>query len=233
MPFIRRPLRNLTAILIAVFLASAVGFSAASLNGIVTAKIGAWTIPGSTGAPTVVTWTGFTGSNNTRLSGANLEGGGSWVADIGTWTIQSNQAATNSVSLANMSVDVGSNSASAWATLTFGATARAGVMALDNGGVAIYALYSKGSGGTIQLYKYSGGQVLLATVTGVGTPTSAVMGLDATTNVMRVSWNGAVVLSYTLTASEVGTFKTGTNHRFGIIADSDSLTRFDNFHVDV
>lgn len=218
--------------MLAAVVATGIPAFAASLNGLTAAPLGAWNVPGGTGAPTVLTWASFTFPNNTNLDGAALDGGGTWIADIGTWRVQANEARVNKTSLANISVDVGTNSASVSATLTFGPSARAGVMALDNGGVAFYALYSKTGGGTIQLYKYSGGQVLRASTSGIGTPASAAMRLDARTNDLTVSWNGSVVLSYTLTGPEIGAFKSGTNTRFGIIADNDNLTRFDDFHVD-
>ena len=228
----RRTLRNLAAILIAVFVALSVGVSAATLNGVAAAKIGAWNIPGTTGAPNVLAWANFNGTTGTNLNGQALNGGGTWSADIGTWTIQTNTAAASNTALANLVTSAGTNSASVFVTLTIGASARAGVLALDNTANAVYALYSKGAGGTVQLYKYNGGPTLLATVTGIGTPASAIMKLDATTSTLKVSWNGAVVLSYTLTAAENAVFKTGTNLRYGIIADNDAVTRFDDFHVD-
>jgi hypothetical protein len=229
---VRQTLRTFTAISVAVIVALAVGVSAASLNGVAAAKLGAWNVPGTTSAPTVLAWANFNGTTGTNLNGQALNGGGTWTADIGTWTIQGNAAAAASTALANLVTSAGTNSASVLSTMTFGATARAGVLALDNSANAVYALYSKTAGGTVQLYKYNGGATLLATVTGVGTPTSAVMKLDATTSTLKVSWNGTVVLSYTLSAAEITVFKTGTNLRYGIIADSDSLTRFDDFHVD-
>ncbi len=229
---VSRVLRNLMVSLLALVVALTLAVSAATLNGVVTAKLGSWNVPGTSGAPAVLAWTDFTGTTGTTLNGRALNHGGTWAADIGTWTIQANTAAASNTAIANLVVSAGTNSASVLTTLITGATARAGVLALDNSANALYALYSKGSGGTIQLYKYTTGATLLATATGVGTPTSGIIKLDATTSTIKISWNGTVVLSYALTAAEVATFKTATNLRYGIIADSDSVTRFDDFHVD-
>ena len=165
--------------------------------------LGAWVIPGGTGAPNVITWANFTGANGTNLNGRPLNGPGNWIVDTGVWTIQTNNTVSTNVAIANVDVNVGTQNAATLATLTIGATANSGLVALDNGTVAVYFLYSKAAGGTIRLYKYSGGPVVLGTVTGVGTPASATMKLDATTTTMRVSFNGVLVLSYTLTAAEI------------------------------
>lgn len=194
--------------------------------------LGAWVIPGGTGAPNVITWANFNGVTGTNLSGKALNGPGTWTVDGGIWTIQANNAASTNVAIANVDVNVGTQNAASLATLTLGASANSGLVALDNGTVAVYVLYSKAAGGTITLYKYSGGPVVLGTVAGVGSPASAVMKLDATTTTMKVSFAGALVLSYPLTAAEIATLKTAANNRFGLIANNDAVTRFDDFHVD-
>lgn len=209
-----------------------VGASAASLNGANPAKLGGWTYPQTIAAPTVLAWANFVGTNGTNLNGRALNAGGNWIADIGTWTIQSNTAAASNVAIANLGVATTTPSASVTATLTIGASANAGVLANDNGTVALYALYSRAGGGTIKLYKYSGGATVLATATGVGTPGSGTLRLDSTTTTIKVSWNGTQVLSYTLTAAETTALHGTANNRFGLIADSDSVTRFDDFHID-
>ncbi len=212
--------------------AGLVGASAASLNGTSPAKLGGWTYPQTIPAPTVLAWANFVGTNGTNLSGRALNAGGSWIVDIGTWTIQSNTAAASNTAIANVGVVATTQNASVIATLNLGASANAGVLANDNGTVALYALYSKAAGGTIKLYKYTGGATVLATVTGVGTPTSATLKLDSATTTIKVSWNGTQVLSYTLTTAEATTLHGAANNRFGLIADSDSVTRFDDFHID-
>ena len=192
----------------------------------------AFSMAASTGAPNVLTWANFTGTNGTNLSGKTLNGGGTWVVDGGTWTIQSNRAAATNVALANVITNVGTQNASTLATLTFGASASAGLIGLDNGTTALYTLYSKAGGGTMTLYKYAGGAVVLATAAGIGTPASALVKLDASTSAIKVSFAGIQVLSYTLTAAEITALKGTANNRFGLVADSDSTTRFDDFHVD-
>ena len=205
----------------------------ANLIGPQTSKVlSAFSMAASTGAPNVLTWANFTGTNGTNLSGKTLNGGGTWVVDGGTWTIQTNAAGSTNVALANIDTNVGTQNASAIATLTFGATANAGLVALDNGTTALYTLYSKAAGGTMTLLKYAGGAVVLATATGVGAPASALVKLDASTSTIKVSFAGTQVLTYTLTAAEITSLKGATNNRFGLMADADGTTRFDDFHVD-
>lgn len=194
--------------------------------------LSAFSMVASTGAPNVLTWANFTGANGTNLSGKTLNGGGTWIADSGTWTIQTGTAASTNAPLANVDTNVGTQNASALATLTFGATANAGLVALDNGTTTLYTLYSKAGGGTMTLYKYAGGAMTLATAAGIGTPASALVKLDASTSTIKVSFAGTQVLTYTLTAAEVTSLKGAANNRFGLMADADGTTRFDDFHVD-
>ncbi len=231
----RRTLRSLTAILVAVFVGSAAGVSAATLNGVTTAKIGAWNMPGSTGAPTVTTWSSFTAPNNTDLNGAALNGGGTWIAQFGTWRVSSNRAGSSNSGFSNLTTSVGTvNAAVEATTIDLGGSPTAGLVAMSDGTSFVFAQYEKSSGGRIRLFKYVSGTVAqLAEVTGVGGPVISPMRLDATTNTLQVSWNGVVVLTYTLTAAEVALFKSAGHTRFGIIANGDPSTNFDNFHVDV
>lgn len=221
-----------TALGLTAAAAGLLGASAASLNGAIAAKLGAWNVTQGTGAPTVLTWSSFTGATGTNLSGKALNGPGTWIVDAGTWTIQTNRAAASNTTRANMSVNVGTQNATAVVTLTIGASARAGLVVNDNGTAALYAIYSRNAGGRIRLYKDNGTQTLLATVSGVGTPASAVLKVDSTTTTIKVSFAGTQVLTYTLTAAEAATYHAAGNNRFGLIADRDTVTRFDDFHVD-
>ncbi len=208
---------------------------AAPLGPQTSRTLGAWIIPGGTGAPNVLTWSSFTGPNNTNLAGKALNGGGTWIAQFGTWKLSSkNTANSSNTALSNLTTAVGTVSAAVESTtLDFGGNPRAGLVALSNGTSFLYAVYTKTAGGTVQLYKYvSGVSTLLASTTGVGLPIVAPMRLDATTNTIRVWWDGTARLSYTLTASEVTLLKSAGHDRFGIIADGDASTNFDDFHVD-
>jgi hypothetical protein len=228
----RRVLGLVLSLSLVATAAGLVGASAASLNGAATARIGGWTYPATNVAPTVLTWASFTGANNTNLDGATLNGGGTWSADIGTWRIQSNAANAGNTALANLVTNVGTQNATVVATLVTGATSNAGVIANDNGTNALFVLYTKAAGGTLTLYKYAGSSVSLSSVTGVGTAANSTLKLDSTTTTIKVSWNGTQVISYTLNPAEVVTFHSAANSRFGLIANGDSASRFDDFHVD-
>lgn len=231
----RRTLRTLTAILVAVFVGSAAGASAATLNGVATANLGAWNLPGTTGAPTVVTWSNFTAPNNTSLGGAALNGGGTWIAQFGTWKVSSNRAGSSNSGFSNLTTSAGTvNAAVEATTIDLGGNPTAGLVAMSDGASFVFAQYEKSSGGRIRLFKYVSGTVTqLAEVTGVGGPAISPMRLDAITNTLKVSWNGAVVLTYSLNAAEIALFKSAGHTRFGIIANGDASTNFDDFHVDI
>jgi len=228
----RRALGFVVALSLSATAGGLISASAASLNGANPAKIGGWVYPQTIAAPTVLAWTNFTGTTGTNLNGHALNAGGTWTADLGTWTIQTNTAGASNTALANIDLNVGTQNAAAVATLTIGATANSGLVVNDNGTVALYALYSKAAGGTLTLYKYSGGATVLGTATGVGTAATGTLKVDSTTTTIKVSWNGTVLISYPLTPAEVTTFHGATNNRFGLIADGDSVTRFDDFHAD-
>ncbi len=229
----RRTLRNLAAMLLAVVAASAVAASAASLNGIAAADLGSWTVPGGTGAPTVLTWADFDGANNTKLAGTTLNGGGTWTGQNGTWRSVSNQARSSRKARSNLTTPVGTTNAAVEAQLHPGKNPSAGLIALSDGTSYVWAELTKSSGGRISLYEYVGGTATqLAQVSGVGLPASAIMRLDVGTDTVAVSWNGAVVLTYALTASEIARFRSAGHDRFGLMANGDSATRFDDFHVD-
>jgi len=231
----RITLRNVTATLVAVIIASAVGASAATLNGIAAGSLGAWNVPGSTNAPTVLTWSSFTGANNTNLSGATLDGGGTWIAQFGTWRVRSNEATSNNVAFSNLTTSVGTvNAAVEATTIDLGGSPRSGLVAMSNGSSFLFSQYEKSSGGRVRLFKYvSGAVTMLAEATGTGGPVASAMRLDATTNTIKVSWNGAVVVTYSLTPAEVALFKSVGHTRFGIIANGDPGTDFDDFHIDI
>jgi hypothetical protein len=202
--------------------------------GLASRKLAAYTVSGAPTVPTVYAWTNFTAANNTDLNGLALPSGQNWTVHIGTWRINANQAATTaSTALSNASVSVGTTSAAVQANLTFGATARrAGLTFLDDGTNGMYVVVSNQNGGQIQMYKYQGGATLLATATGIGTPASATLRVEAFTNTINVYFGGTLVLTYTLTPAEATLFKGAAHVRFGIIADSDTNTTFDDYRVE-
>lgn len=231
----RRTLPHLSAILVAVIFASAVGVSAATLNGVAAASLGSWNVAGTTSAPTVLVWSNFLAPNNTNLNGATLNGGSTWIAQFGIWRVSSSHAGSSNAAFSNLTTSVGTvNAAVEATTIDLGGNPTAGLVAMSNGTSFIFSQYEKTSGGRIRLFKYVSGTVTqLAEATGTGIPAIAPMRLDATTNTMKVSWNGAVVLTYTLTAAEVALFKSAGHTRFGLMANGDPSTNFDTFHVDI
>jgi hypothetical protein len=230
----RRPLSVPIAVTLSVILASSLLVAHAASIGLAAKRLGSFAIANAPTAPTVYAWTAFTAANNTDLNGLALPSGQTWTVHIGTWRINTNQAATTvSTALSNASVAVGTVNAAVQITMIFGATARrAGVTFLDDGTNGMYVVYSNQNGGQLQMYKYQGGATLLATTTNVGTPASATLRVETFTNTINVYFAGTLVMTYTLTAAEATLFKAAAHDRFGIIADSDTNTKFDDYRVE-
>jgi hypothetical protein len=118
------------------------------------------------------------------------------------------------------------------ATLSFPVTARrAGLTFDDDGTNGMYVVYTDVNGGSLFLYKAAGAITQIASVTGVGVVATADLRVETFDPTVKVYLNGTLWLAYTLTAAERTTFKAAANTRFGLIADADANTRFDDFRV--
>jgi hypothetical protein len=227
----RRPASTLLALLVVttgLVVASAARIPLASAN------LAEYTINGGTGAPVVYTWSNFTGATNTNLNGAALNGGGTWTVHVGTWVLDNANRgkASASTALANMSTNVGQVNAAVEAVLTFPVTARrAGLTFNDDSNNGMFVVYTDTAGGSLLLYKAAGAITQIAAVTGVGVVATADLRVEAFDPTVKVYLNGTLWITYTLTAAERTTFKAAGNTRYGLIADSDANTRFDDFRV--
>lgn|GEM_PF-6277652 len=218
--------------------------AAASLGGLTSAALDAWSSAAATGAPSVVAWENFDGTNGTNLNGTTTDGGSrTWSRVGGTWTISSNRAVSTS---ADSYLHLNASSASRAVEVTVhrnGATSFDGGPIVDgNSGASdlLSADWTSNSNGSIELWKkVGGGWTLLSAVTGLypggiaTAPSSVTVRIDAvSTSVVTVSLDGVVRITYTLTAGEQTTFKNGTHTYAGIISYNTNQLTFDNFHVD-
>lgn len=228
--------RALLATAVVVALAAGSAVAAAASLPTTRAMLFASDLVGSTGAPTVLAWSNFTGASGTNLSGKALNAGGAWTVHLGTFVIDTlnRGRATPATAYANMSVNAGVVAASVEVVLTFTTTARrAGVTFNDDGSNGMFAEFSDLNGGQALLFKAdTTGITQIGSALGLGAPASVTLRVDATTTTTKVFVNGVQKIAYTLTALESTTFRSAANTRFGLIADNDAGTRFDDFHVD-
>jgi hypothetical protein len=214
-------------------LACALLVAHAATIGLSSTKLAAFTLTGSPTVPTVYAATSFTGTNGQSITAVPLATGQKWTINAGTWTITTNRAAASNTPLANASVSTGTHSAAVQVNLIFTSTSRrAGVTLLDNGTDRLYAVVSQQTGGRVQLYKQVGGaSTLLASANSLGTPASAVLRVEAFSTTINVYFAGTLVITDNLTPTEVTQFKAAGNVRYGLMADGDSNTLFDDFLV--
>jgi hypothetical protein len=235
----------LIVIVIASPLAITAAASAATIGGITSAKLTGLTMAASPGAPVVVAYEAFTGSNGTNLSGTSTDGGGkTWSVNPsgGSWTIQSNTARSTSAST-SLVIDAGANSDSVVATVyRNGATTfDAGLTVNRNstGSQFLTVEWTNAANGTLQLRKYNSGFTTLASATnlypgGIGTaPSSIVLKLTTSSaGVLTAYINGTSTVTYTLTAAEQTTYKNATHQLFGLYQSTSNGIGWDDFHLD-
>ncbi|MFN8052040.1 MAG: hypothetical protein U0Q22_11415 [Acidimicrobiales bacterium] len=230
-----RSMRTLgTAALIACALTSA---SASSVGGVTARSLDGFTMSADPGAPTVIAWDAFDGTNGTNLNGATTDGGSkTWVKFGGNWSIQGNKAKSNAASPSGLILNAGVSSGSSEATITASGTYDAEMITNSNSTGTDHLLLSWNSaaGGSLEIWKYQGSSYTVrASITGIGAPTNAKVRLESTSgSVLNGYVDGVLRVTYTLTAGEQTTYKNGTHTYFGIVAYNDSASTFDNYHVD-
>ncbi len=228
--------------LLAVVTGGSVVAHAAGLGGVTSARLTASTQATSTGAPTVVAWEDFTGTDGTNLNGTPTNGGTPiWTAIRGTWRIIGNQADASTGDVA-LVVDAGSPDRSVEATVRRGGTTfDIGVVANMNaaGTEFITVELTSAANGRLEMWRYNGGWTLLASVAGLysgpatGWPASAVLRFESQPGgVMNVLLDGVPRLSHTLSAADQTVFKNTAHQRFGLYSYFDGVSRWDDFHVD-
>jgi hypothetical protein len=222
------------AVLGALLLAGAHIASAATLGGVSSRKLGAWTFAGGSGAPTVMAWDGFTRTNGTNLAGVASGGGGpAWQVLAGTWITAGNAARdTPSVTNAAMVVDCALTNA----TVTVGLSTSpgsfyAGLTLKSVASGYLYVSFRNINGGRIDVGRVVGTtDTPIASVTNVGSPSSATLSATYAAGVVTVRFNGVTVLTTTLSAANVTTF--GSSTRYGLYSGNDTQTLFDDFRCE-
>ncbi len=216
--------------------------SAATVGGVVPDELASFAFPSTTGAPTVLTWENFDGPNGTNISGTNPDWGpGVWRSLGGTWRIQGNQADSTSSGLGSINVhSPGLVDAAVEITLDrFGSTTfDAGLLFNDNDYSVLILRYQSAGNGTLALYNWNGGYTLMSSISnlypgGIATAPATVT-LRARSNGAQVDSfiDGVLAFSYTLTPAEQTIYKSPTHDGYGMWAEFDTTTKFDDFHID-
>ena len=209
-----------------------------------TEQITAQNLDGVSGAPTVYGWDDFDRVLN-PLQGTSTPGGMVWIPQIGTWATNGSTASTPiSTPNANVLMNVPTVDASLVVTINPGTgTSRTGVTFNDDGDDNMLLLYSASGGGTLTMSTYFGTtRVSLTSITGVGNP-NAMFELRVTSigPTITVYVNGTLSMTQTLTGTNLCKFKDvgpgcvsdgQPNVGFGLWADSDTRSTFDNFRIE-
>ena len=207
-------------------------------------QLTAQNLSGVSGAPTVYGWDNFNRVQN-PLQGTTSSSGVVWKAQIGSWLADGSSASTATTDAnANVLMDVPTVDASMVVTITPGnGSARPGVTFNDDGDDSMLLLYSASGGGTLTLSTYFGPtRVFVASARGVGNPNSTFeLRVTSIGPTISVYVNGTLRMTQTLTGANLCKFKdTGSgcvsdgqpNVGFGLWADSDTSSTFDNFRVE-
>lgn len=217
--------------------------SAASLGGVTAPGFAGFSMTSTTGAPSVVAYDNFTGTNGTAIKNTTTDDGGfTWTVNAGTWTVQSNKARDTSVSngflifnsgLSNGSVEakISRNGNNSWDTYVI-------FNADSTYGTGLLADWWSGNSGSIELYKQTsaGSFISVAGVTNLypGTiPASVTLRMESpSSSIIKIYLDGVLQFSYTLTSGEQTAYKNASHHYAGIGAHFDGTSSFDNFHLD-
>lgn len=223
-----------------VVLIGALGSAQATGIGTLSAlSLGSFNSSGGTSAPTIITCDDFsrTASTGTALDlrpvqlPTNCGSTIAWATNLGTWSISSGELAATGKVNSTASVNAGLTDVSAEATVigANGTSRIAGVAINHTGGTRIYLAAALSGPGTAQLLLVNGNTVsTLASATATITATTVVR-ITRVSTAVTVSVNGALVISFTLSAGNVTTLSGGT--RTGLYWNSGTTIRFTNFLV--
>ena len=207
-------------------------------------QITAENLDGTSGAPTVYGSATFDRVQN-PLQGTTSPTGGFWKPQIGTWLTNGTTARTSTSNAnANVIMDAPAVDASMVVTINPGnGTVRPGVTFNDDGNNNMLLLYSSNGGGTLTLSTYFGPtRVFVASVNGIGNPNTAFeLRVTSIGPTITVYVNGTLRMTQTLSGANLCKFKdigpgcvsdNQPNVGFGLWADSDTSSTFDNFRIE-
>lgn len=209
---------------------------ATTLGGIRAQSLVSQNVAATASAAVVVTCDNYTGTTGALLSSRAVTAAAScanavWTTHVGTWTIQSNQAASSTTSNATATLNVGSADCTVQAVMTGLATvdASAGVVTSHNGtSTYLGAVLIKNSPDRIELRLYQFGVASIIATATTTIVTSNTLSLTRSASNVSVALNGTTVLTTTLTPTQSTAL--GTGKRSGLFGNNSSV-RYDDFLV--
>lgn len=209
---------------------------ATSLGGLAAGSLLAIDPAGTVTTPSTIGCDNFTGTTGATMAGRTATVAGScasrvWTVHVGTWTIQSNKAASS----ATASAVATQNSATVNSTDTVVLTSlntlgRSGGLVLSHDGASTYlaAVMIDGSPDRVELrLVVSGTATVLATVNPTFATTNTLQ-FARSNSTVTVTLNGGSIINATLTAAQITSL--GAGARAGLFG-GDSGVRFDDFLV--
>ena len=229
-----RIFRRATAIVAVTFLVIDGAAHASSLGTITAGTMLNTNQVTSVSAPAVVGCDNFTGTTGATIAGRAATAAAAcasrvWTAHVGTWTIQTNKAASSATASAVVTQNLTTANTTAEAVITsLNTTGRTAGLVLSHDGASTYlaAVLIAGAPSRAELR-----------IVAAGAPTvlSTVNTTIAATNTLRfarsgssvtVTLNGTLIITATLAASDLTTL--GTGARSGLFG-GDANVRFDDF----
>lgn len=219
-----------------VVIVAGLGLSSAATFGPVTsARLNGFTGSGPSGAPTVYASDNFTGTAGATLNGRSLVIGRTWFTPAGAWHLIAGQTEVKGVPQGRAVTMTDFANVRIFATIAdSGQGGRtSGVVLRSDASASTYlSAYSQaGSGGRINLAKRIGNSATtLASFTGVVFTNPATFVVEANGPVVKVSYNGTVYITHTMTAADHATFGALSGH--GMLNDNAATVRYDDFRVE-
>src|SRR3954451_1949020 len=190
----------------------------------------------STGSPSILGCDNFTGTNGASISGraatvATACASRTWAVHVGTWTIQTNTAASSATADAVATENTATANCTVTAVITnLNSGGRSGGVVLSHNGTSTYvaAVMIDGTPDRIELRLYTAGvSTLLATYNPTFATTNTLQ-LSRNAAVVTTTLNGATAGTFTLTTAQLTTL--GTGARAGLFGGNNSV-RYDDFVV--
>lgn len=210
--------------------------SAASLGGLGAAGLLGLSQNGSSGSPSVIGCDNFTGTTGVSMNGRTVTVAGNcssrtWTAHVGTWTIQSNMAASSATANAAATLNTTTVDSTTSVVLSnLNTSARSGGLIISHNGTSTYlaAVMIDGTPDRIELRLYSSGTpTVLATYFPTFATTNTLQ-LARAANTVTTTLNGVASGSLALSAAQQTTLSSGA--RAGLFGGNSSV-RFDDFVI--
>ena len=190
----------------------------------------------SVAAPTVLGCDNFTGTTGASMAARAATVAAScanrvWTVHVGTWTIQTNKAASNSTASAVATQNVTTANSTAQVALTsLNTTGRTAGLVLSHDGASTYlaAVLIAGAPSRAELRIVAAGAPTVLTTVNTTINATNTLTFARSGSSVNVTLNGTLIITATLAASDLTTL--GAGARSGLFG-GDANVRFDDFQV--